>query len=197
MTAGCLDDAAHLVAGRHVVVDLLQDLPAGVIGGVVGLAERRLLVLFQLFVDRLQTGSGDGLADGAGDGFGAVYERLVLLLSLVDEPGVEAFGDSVHSTEENAPFSEDVGLVFALKSRLEGIRRAECDRPGERVVGSSAVDVLVDGERAVDARAVHLAALLVEPTYGGPHPLRTDCDHIDVLRKIFTDGLQVREQETM
>ena len=197
MAAGGLDDAAHLVARGHVVVDLLEDFPAGVVGGVVGLAERGLFTFFQLLVDRLQAGARDGLADGPGDGLRAVDERLVLRLSLADEPGVEALGDAMDRAEQDSAFTEDVGLVLALERGLEGVRRAEPDRPGERVVGGAAVDVLMDRERAVDPGTVDLAALFVEPAHRRTHPLRTDRDHVDVVRKVLAGRLQVREQEAV
>ena len=97
------------------------------------------------------------MLDRAGDGLGGVDEGRSCGSCLADEAAVEALDDAVHGAEQDAALAEDVGLVLGLERGLEGVRRADRDRPAERVVGGPAVDVLLDGEAGVDAGAVDLA----------------------------------------
>ena len=99
--------------------------------------------------------------------------------------------------KQDAALAEDVGAVLRLQRRLEGVGRAQRHRPAQRIVGRLAVHVLVDGEARIDAGAIDLAALLVEPAHRGAHALGADGDDVDVLGEVLALRLQVRQQEAV
>ena len=86
---------------------------------------------------------------GPGDRLGRVQEGVLAAHALADVAAVEALDDAVHGAEQDAALAVDVGLVLGLERGLEGVGRAERDRPAEREVRRAAVDVLLDGEAAL------------------------------------------------
>ena len=117
--------------------------------------------------------------------------------ALADVAAVEALDDAVDGAEEDAALAVDVGLELGLQRRLEGVGRADGHRPAEGDVGRAAVDVLLDGEAAVDAGAVDFLALHVEAAHGRAHALGADADDVDVGREAGADVLHVAEEEAV
>src|SRR5712692_2956432 len=103
----------------------------------------------------------------------------------------------MHRAEQDRSFAEQVRNHLRLQRRPERIGRAERDRPAERDVGGATVEVLLHREARVDAGAVDLAALLVQPAYGRTHALRADRDHVDVGRELLARRLEEAEQEAV
>ena len=54
---------------------------------------------------------------------------------------------------------------------------------------------LVDSKGGVDARAVNGLALLVQPPHRGPHPLGAHRHHVDVIRELLPESVEVAQQE--
>ena len=137
------------------------------------------------------------LADGACDALGGVEKGVVLLPPMRPEPPVEALANPVDCTEKDAALAKDVRLVFEFERRLEGAGRAEGDCPGQGVIGGLPVDVLMNGEAAINPGAVDVAALLVEPPHRRPHPLRAHPDDVDVVAEALAGAVDVGHQKTM
>ena len=117
--------------------------------------------------------------------------------ALGDVAAVQALDDAVHGAEQNAALAVDVGLELRLERGLERVRRAERDRPAEREIGRAAVDVLLHREAGVDAGAVDVLALHVEPPHGGAHALGAHRHDVDVRRELGPHVLQVADQEAV
>ncbi len=189
--------AADLVAAGHLVVDLGQDVGGGAVTGAIGLLEALAAVLVEPFVDAEQAPRRNLLADGAGDALGRIEKGVVLQTSLRAKPAVETLTYPVNGAQQNAALAEDVGFVFELERRLEGAGRAEGDSPGQGIIGGLPVDVLMNGEAAIDPGAVDVAALLVKPPHRRPHPLRAHPDDVDVVAEAFAGAIDVGHQKTM
>src|SRR4029077_7604656 len=153
----------------------------GTVAGAVGLFEALSASLVERFVGPEETRRRDVFADGAGDALGRIEKGVVLFASLRPEPPVEALANPVNRAEQDAALAEDVRFVLELELRLEGAWGAEADRPGQGVIGGLAVDVLMNGEAAIDPGAVDVAALLIKPPHRGSHALRTYPDDVDVV----------------
>mmetsp|Transcript_21569 Transcript_21569/g.43585 ORF Transcript_21569/g.43585 Transcript_21569/m.43585 type:complete len:552 (+) Transcript_21569:94-1749(+) len=191
------DDGADLVAGRDLVVDLLEDLLGGHVGGGVGLLEDLLVVVAEGLVHGLDALGGDDLDDVAGDGLAGLGEGLLGGHALPLVAAVEGLDNAVDGAEEDAALAVDVGLVLGGEGGLEHEGGSEGDSPAEGEVGGLAGLVLVDGEGGVDAGAVDLLALLVEAADGGSHALGADGDDVHVLREGLADGVEVSEEEAV
>src|SRR3954453_9083334 len=92
----CLYDATHLVARGNVIVHILKNLATWIVRGIVGGAERFLLLVLKLVVHRLQTRTRDRLTDRYGDRIWTVKESVVIRNSLPEEPPIETFCDAMH-----------------------------------------------------------------------------------------------------
>jgi hypothetical protein len=110
---------------------------------------------------------------------------------------VEALHESVYGAEQDRPLADDVGAVLVVQCGAERVRRAEPDRPGQRPLDGPPVVVTVYRDAAVDAGAVDLCALHVEPPHRVAHPLRTDRDDADPFREVGAALAQVTDQEAV
>src|SRR5262249_51526064 len=174
-----------------------QDVGGGAIASAVGLPEKLPSALIERFVDAKQAGRRDLLADGAGDTFGGVEERIVLLAPVRPEPAVEALANPMNRTKQDAALAENVRLVLKFQRRLEGTGRAEPDRRGQVKIGRPPVDILMDGEAAIDPGTIYVAALLVEPPHRGSHALGAYPDDVDVVAKGLAGAVHIRHEESV
>ena len=101
----------------------------------------------------------------------------------------------MYGPEEDAALSVDIGKVFLFQRGLKREGRPEGDGPAKGVVGGLVVDVLLNGDACVDARAVDFAALFVEAAHRRTHAFGAHGDDVDVRRKCGADGFQVPKQE--
>ena len=67
--------------------------------------------------------------------------------------------------KQDAPLAEQVGDDLRFQSCLERVGRTQRNRPRKCDVGGASIEVLLDGEARVDAGAVHLASLFVQPAH--------------------------------
>mmetsp|Transcript_5044 Transcript_5044/g.11504 ORF Transcript_5044/g.11504 Transcript_5044/m.11504 type:complete len:533 (+) Transcript_5044:296-1894(+) len=193
-----VDDGADLVTARDILVNLVADVQARSERRRVRLHERFLVSLGgHRLVHRLHALRGDDLRDGARDGLNGVRERILRRHSLARVAAVQALDESVHAAEQNAALAVDVALVLALERGEEGKRRADAHRPSERNVRGGARRILVHGKRRVDARAVHLLALLVEAAHRRPHALGRDKHDVDVVAEVDAVVLHDSEKESV
>mmetsp|Transcript_8643 Transcript_8643/g.27144 ORF Transcript_8643/g.27144 Transcript_8643/m.27144 type:complete len:207 (+) Transcript_8643:687-1307(+) len=142
------DDGADLVARGDLVVDLLEDLERGGVGGGVGAAELGLLALVEeVGVDGLDAVLGDGGRDRAGDGLARPFEGLLGAHALGLVAAKERLDHAVDAAEEDAALAVDVALVLVGERSLKHERRAERDAPAQRDLRRRPGLVLVHPER--------------------------------------------------
>src|SRR5207248_1390736 len=120
----------------------------------------------------------DRPGDRSGDGFARTDERFVRIGAFGRVPAVETLDDAPHGTKEDPAFAVDVRAVLRDERRPERVRGTEADGPREGDVGRASIDVLLDGEAAIDPGSVDLASLFVQTPDGRSHALRTDTDDV-------------------
>eukprot|EP00962_Isochrysis_galbana_P023636 scaffold7147_cov130-Isochrysis_galbana.AAC.9 len=180
-----VDHVADLVAARHGVVALFDDVAGRHVRGAVGRLEDVLLGVGQLLVHGQDALVADGGGEWAGDHFSRVLEGLLGRHAQRLVPPEERLDDSVHGPEQDAALAKDVGAELGRECRLEDVRRADANSPGQGALGGPAGGVLVHGEGGIDARPVDLAPELVQPPHRRAHALWCDHHHVNVLREVL------------
>src|SRR6516162_8453416 len=115
-----VDDAADLVAGFHLVIDLVEKIGRRAVARAIGSLEDLAIGLVQRLVDAEETALRNLLADRSGDALGRIEKGVILSAPPRPIISIEALGDAVNGAQQDAALAKDVGFVFEFQRCLEG-----------------------------------------------------------------------------